>query len=201
MDAFIKIYLPIFFVAFIMLVFVMPSVRVYKQTGINPFRFATRHDAAHDYLGNSMKGFIAILFLTILCYSFSPVVYQFAGPLSYLEFSALKITGLVLGHVSLAGIMLAQLQMKQSWRIGIDFENRTRLVTSGLFSVSRNPIYFFMLIGLIGIFLIIPGAITFGVLFAAYLMLHITIRMEESFLRKQHGDDYISYKQKVRRLI
>lgn len=58
MDAFLKIYLPLFLVAFIAWVFVVPSLKVYKQTGINPFRFATKHNPTHDYVGSSMKVFI-----------------------------------------------------------------------------------------------------------------------------------------------
>lgn len=43
---FLKIYLPVFLVVFIVLVFVVPSVRVYRQTGINPFRFVTNRQGA-----------------------------------------------------------------------------------------------------------------------------------------------------------
>ena len=42
METFLKYYLPVFVVAFIILVFVLPSIRVYQQTGINPFRFITK---------------------------------------------------------------------------------------------------------------------------------------------------------------
>jgi protein-S-isoprenylcysteine O-methyltransferase Ste14 len=31
--------------------------------------------------------------------------------------------------------------MDNSWRIGIDEENKTGLVTKGIFSISRNPIF------------------------------------------------------------
>lgn len=196
MDAFITIYLPIFFIGFILLVFVVPSVKVYRQTGINPFRFATKHNPAHDYVGGSMKLFILMLLLAVLIYSLFPSGYQFLAPFSYLESEALRFFGLILGHVSLIGIMIAQRQMKQSWRIGIDYENKTGLVTSGLFSVSRNPIYLFLLLALIGVFLLIPNAITFAVLFAAYLLLHVTMRMEEDFLTQQHGQTYVKYKKK-----
>lgn len=91
--------------------------------------------------------------------------------------------------------------MRLSWRIGIDYENKTKLVTLGLFSMSRNPIYLFLLIGLVGMFLILPNAVTFAILFAAFLVLHITMRLEEDFLQKQHGEAYINYQKSVRRLI
>ena len=201
MDAFLKIYLPVFLVTFIAWVFVVPSLKVYKQTRINPFRFATKHNPTHDYVGNSMKVFILLLLITIGVYSISDTAYQYFAPFRYLEIFPLKIAGLIFVHISLIGIKVAQLQMRLSWRIGIDYENRTKLVTSGLFSMSRNPIYVFLLIGLVGMFLILPNAITFAILFASFLVLHITMRLEEDFLQKQHGEAYINYQKSVRRLI
>lgn len=201
MDAFLKPYLLIFFVAFIVLVFVVPSVRVYRKTGINPFRFATSHNPLHDYVGNSMKVFILLLLMTITSYATLPSVYGYLGLLEYLDIQALKVTGLVLGHLSMMGIMIAQRQMRLSWRIGIDYENKTQLVTGGLFSISRNPIYLFLLLGLVGMFLLLPNAITLAVLFAAYLVLQITMRLEEEFLARQHGQAYINYRNRVKRLI
>lgn len=201
MDAFLKVYLPIFFIAFLMLVFVVPSVRVYKQTGINPFRFITKHNTAHDFVGATMKVFIGILLLVIIIHTFFPHFYYLLAPFEYLEISGLKITGLIIGHLSLLAIMLAQIQMRQSWRIGIDYENKTSLITNGFFRLTRNPIYLFLLVCLTGLFLIIPNGITFAVLFAAYLILQVTMRLEEEFLHKQHGEEYLAYKRKVRRLL
>lgn len=201
MDAFLKIYLPIFLVGFILLVFVVPSIRVYRQTGINPFRFATKHDEAHDYIGASMKVFILFLLVAVVLFSFSDAAYQYLAPFSYMKAKSLKITGLVLGHLSLLCIIIAQYNMRQSWRIGIDYQNRTALITNGFFRISRNPIYLSLLAGLVGMFLLLPNAITFAVLFAAYIVLHITMRLEEDFLQKQHGETYLDYKKKVRRLI
>lgn len=201
MEKFLQIYLPIFLSAFIILVFVLPSVRVYRQTGVNPFRFKTRHDSVHDYIGGSMKVFIILLLMVVMVFALSPAGYRYLAPFSYMENKGLQAAGLIAGHLALIGIMIAQFQMKQSWRIGIDYEHKTQLVVSGLFSVSRNPIFLFLLIALAGLFFVIPNAVTFAVLFAAYIVLQATMRMEETFLESQHGETYMTYKQKVARLI
>lgn len=201
MDTFLRIYMPLFLIGFILLVFVVPSIRVYRQTGINPFRFATNNDSAHDYVGGSMKVFIILLLVTVLVFAYSDSAYDMLIPFRYMEHLWLKITGIILGHLSIAGILIAQVQMKQSWRIGIDYENKTQLVTWGLFSKSRNPIFLFLIISLIGLFMILPNVVTFSVLFSAYIVLQITMRLEEEFLQKQHGEVYLSYKKKVRRII
>lgn len=36
MNDFLKYYLPVFLIAYLLVTFVLPSIRVYKQTGINP---------------------------------------------------------------------------------------------------------------------------------------------------------------------
>lgn len=201
MEAFLKIYLPVFITGYVLLAFVAPSVKVYRQTGINPFRFATKHNAVHDYVGGAVKVFIGVLLAVVAVYSFAPSAYAVLAPFGYLNHTSLKITGLALGHLSLGLILVAQRHMRQSWRIGIDYENRTALVTTGLFRFSRNPVYAALLAGLTGLFLLLPNAATFAVLFAAYLLLHITMRLEEDFLFKQHGDAYAVYKSKVPRLL
>ena len=88
--------------------------------------------------------------------------------------------------------------MKNSWRIGIDTETKTELITAGLFQLSRNPIFFGSLIGL---FLTTPNALTGLFLILGYVLIQIQIRLEEEFLTDQHGQKYTEYKQKVRRLI
>lgn len=201
MEALLKYYLPVFVIGFILLVFVLPSIRVYKQTRINPFRFKTNIHKTHDFVGATMKVFILLIIAVVVIHSFFINSYALLAPFNYLETKALKITGLVISHLSLAGIMVAQWQMKQSWRIGIDYQNKTLLVKEGLFSFSRNPIYLFLLFALAGLFLILPNAITFAVLFAAFLVLHIAIRLEEEFLSRQHGEIYEAYVSKVRRLL
>lgn len=148
-----------------------------------------------------MKIFILLICIVVLIYSAFPDVYKYLSQFIYLESLTLKIIGLVIGHISIICIMIAQFHMRLSWRIGIDFENKTQLVTIGFFKVSRNPIYLFLLISLVGLFLIIPNAVTFAVLFAAYLILQVTMRLEEEFLEMQHGEAYLEYKRKVRRLL
>ena len=201
MEFSLRIYLPVFIIGFILLVFVLPSLKVYWQTGINPFRFKVNHHPAHDYIGAAMKWFIAVLLVTVFIYALFPEGYIYLVPLHYLENNFIKWTGLIAGHLSLIGIMIAQHQMKLSWRIGIDYENKTKLVTTGLFAWSRNPIFLFLLIALLGLFMVLPNAITFAVLISAYLVIQVQIRIEEEFLERQHGQPYTQYKSNTRRLL
>jgi protein-S-isoprenylcysteine O-methyltransferase Ste14 len=200
MDNFLKIYLPVFFLMYLTAAFILPSYRTWKQTGINPVTFG-REDTAHNYIGFVMKLLILLLFAVIMVYSFSSTVYQYLLPAYYLQIDAVSITGFVLIHASLLWIMVAQYQMSNSWRIGIDEINKTELVTKGVFGISRNPIFLGMMVTVWGLFLILPNALSFFIAMATYFIIHIQIRLEEEFLKRQHGNHYIGYCKKVRRLL
>jgi protein-S-isoprenylcysteine O-methyltransferase Ste14 len=91
--------------------------------------------------------------------------------------------------------------MGSSWRIGLDNEKKKELVQTGLFSISRNPIFAGMTTTLFGLFLVLPNAVTLLVLICGYLLIQIQIRLEEEFLLKQHGEKYLEYFRRVKRLI
>lgn len=200
MESFLKYYLPLFLVAYLIITFVLPSIRVYRQTGINPVTFG-KNDNAHDYIGSIMKVLTGLLIVAVLFFSFSAKAYQYLVPINYLQVTWVKYTGLILIHASFIWIVIAQYHMKQSWRIGVDEKNKTELITTGFFSLSRNPIFLGMILSTVGIFLIIPNTITFFTMAATYIIIQIQIRLEEEHLVKQHGTIYTEYKQRVRRLI
>lgn len=77
-----------------------------------------------------------------------------------------------------------------------------RLVTSGLFSIGRNPVYFGMALTLLGIAILLGSAITFvfPVLFVILTDIFM-IPTEEKNLGKVFGKEYADYKRKVGRWI
>ena len=86
-------------------------------------------------------------------------------------------------------VAAAQQNMGGSWRIGIEDE-KTELVTTGLFRLSRNPIYTGMLTTLAGIFIVSP-AIPLGVIvLLATTVIEIQTRREEVHLLATHGADF-----------
>ncbi|CAN5178924.1 isoprenylcysteine carboxylmethyltransferase family protein [soil metagenome] len=197
---FLKIYLPLYLVAYVGLAFVLPSYRIYKQTGINPVTFGSE-DNAHNYIGLQMKVFTALLAIAIGLFSFSEVAYQYLMPIPYLVLSSVFWSGFILIHLSLVWIIIAQFNLGRSWRIGIDEANPTELKQEGLYRLSRNPIFFGMIFSLLGLFLALPNLLTAICFVSAWLLIQIQVRLEEEFLLRQHGAAYLAYKTKVRRWI
>lgn len=200
METRIKIFTTLFFVLYMLAAFVWPTYRTWKQTGINPLTFGNA-DNAHDLVGKWFKITIGLIPLNILCLWLGENVYRYTLTAWYLDNDSLKLLGIVLCVTSWIWTVIAQFQMGNSWRIGIDETNKSAFVTKGLFGLSRNPIFFGMLLTLMGFFLILPNALSLLALVCGYLLMQVQIRLEEEFLAKQYGEEYKTYQEKVRRWI
>lgn len=200
MTDFLRIFLPIYFTIYFGLAFVLKSVVVAKRIGKNPL-VLPKDDSAYGLIGLYFKLTLIALFAYVIAYALFPACHDQFLPITRLDHSFINYIGLTLLFISLLWIIIAQGHMKNSWRIGIDKDTKTDLVTSGLFSVSRNPIFFGMILSLIGLFLTTPNALTILFLVLGYVLIQIQIRLEEEYLTKQHGQLYLNYQQKVRRLI
>ena len=105
--------------------------------------------------------------------------------------AAVTVVGWV---VMIAGTLISvvsQIQMGASWRIGID-EQRTSLVTNGMFSLVRNPVFSGMLLTMAGLVLVTPSPWTVMGYITTLALLCIQVRLEESHLIQTHTDRYIS---------
>lgn len=77
-----------------------------------------------------------------------------------------------------------------------------KLITHGAFSIVRNPLYFFSLIGMTGIAFISAHIVVMIVLPVAFVvMYHFLIRREEAFLLEAFGKEYEAYMRSTPRLI
>ena len=89
----------------------------------------------------------------------------------------------------------------RSFRVGVDADNPDKLITDGVFALSRNPIYVAFALVLIGQFLILPNWITLIYLVAAVWVFHRQVLREEDYLRGHYGQAYLDYCNRVRRYL
>src|SRR5690606_5528380 len=200
MIDFLRIVLPIYFIIYFGVAFVFKSVVVAKRIGKNPL-VLPKDNSAYGLIGLYFKLTLIAMFIYVLAYAFFPTWHDNFLPIVQFNNQTVKYIGLTLLFISLVWTVIAQGHMKNSWRIGIDTDTKTELVTSGLFSVSRNPIFFGMILSLVGLFFTTPNTLSLIFLILGYVLIQIQIRLEEEFLTKEHGQAYIGYNQKVRRLI
>ena len=184
----------IFFLLFFAIALVLPTVRVWRQTGINPVVLPQSDDVA-GFVGTWFKLLILTLGLYLTLGALGLVAPVGKMPLPI--YATTMGWGLLV--ISICWVVIAQFQMGKSWRVGIDTHVKTELVIHGLFRFSRNPIFLGMTVQLLGLFLVQPDAITLAILLAAYILISVQIRGEEGHLRELHPDAYPAYCGKVRR--
>ncbi len=188
----------VFALLYALLAFGWRSWRVYRQSGQRVWVLPS-NDTAQGYVGRAFKVVMLALLVVVVWQAMDPAGFPSLGTMAGSASATLPGVGWVLLIVSLAGVLLAQAHMGLSWRIGIDDAQGTALVTSGLFAHSRNPVFLFMRLGLLGFWLALPHAATLGVLIAGELLMQVQVRLEEQYLLKRHGADYASYAARVRR--
>jgi protein-S-isoprenylcysteine O-methyltransferase Ste14 len=169
----------------------------FRRTGSTGFRGVRT--------GGPVERLAGIGFVVALAVAVSAPILQEAkvvGPLRMFNEVCIQTVGIVLATAGIAATVYAQLEMGDSWRIGVDTTETTTLVHTGLFGRIRNPIYDAMFLFGIGIVLVTPNVVAFVglVLLVATIELQVR-RVEEPYLLRTHGDAYRAYAASVGRFI
>jgi len=201
MEKIIQFLLPLYFTIYFLFAFIIRSIQVYQRTGKNPM-VLPKDDSAYGLIGFYFKGTLIGLLLYVFMFAWLPSLKAYFLPILLPLPEVWQWLGLLLLLVALIWTIVAQGNMKDSWRIGIDSEMKTALITGGLFSFCRNPIFLGMLLVLAGLFFLTPNAATLIFWIVGYILIQLQIRLEEEYLSRQHGEQYDEFCKKVpRRLL
>jgi protein-S-isoprenylcysteine O-methyltransferase Ste14 len=111
----------------------------------------------------------------------------------------IQVAGVVIITMSLIFMLLTLLHFRNSLRFGLDENNRGKLITGGIFAISRNPFFTSLLLWFFGIALILPSPFFIGFALLAAVGIHFFILKEEKFMQRFYGVEYLEYRRKVRR--
>ena len=107
------------------------------------------------------------------------------------------------GAVILGGLALLAGGVYQFRRAGTNVPTHkpaTSVVTTGLYALTRNPLYMALTLIYTGIALAIDNIIMLGLLAPLFVVMHFgVISREEAYLEAKFGDEYRDYKERVRR--
>jgi protein-S-isoprenylcysteine O-methyltransferase Ste14 len=169
-----------------------------RRTGSTGFKGISGRPGSAEWFAG--VGFVAALAAAVV----APVL-QLTGvvsPVGVLHEPWIQTTGSVIAVISIAATVYAQVDMGDSWRIGVDPNETTTLVRSGVFGRVRNPIFTAMMTFGFGIALVTPNLVAL----AGFLLLVATIELqvrivEEQYLLTVHGDTYREYLAAVGRFV
>ncbi|BBX72871.1 isoprenylcysteine carboxylmethyltransferase family protein [Mycobacterium shinjukuense] len=183
---------------FIVLGFGWRSWLQYHRTGSSGFRRVSARIGSPEWFG-------AVGFVVALLVAASAPILQWAHvvePLAIMRATWIQVAGIMVASVGIAATVYAQLALGDSWRIGVDEQETTTLVTTGPFGWVRNPIYTAMFTFALGIALVTPNLVAWAgfVVLIAAIEVHVR-RVEEPYLLRTHGDAYRTYCTTVGRFI
>lgn len=196
----LKPVLLIYVILFYGIAFFWRSYRTWRETGINPYRLS-KQEGIHGFLARLYRLVSVSIVITILIFVFADNLYAYLTPIQWLVNPYVTAVGLSLLLVSFVWILIAQSQMGRSWRIGIDEENETHLVTDGVFRISRNPIFLGIRLNFVGFFLVLPNAVTLAIWLLGDAAIQMQVFLEEEYLQNAHGSAYKQYQATTSRYI
>lgn len=104
-----------------------------------------------------------------------------------------RIIGIVFGILAIIFFALATITMKDSWRVGIP-EEKTSLISTGIYKWSRNPAFVGFDLLYISICLMYFNLPLLLISIFAGTMLHLQILQEEKHMQNMFGKEYEEYK-------
>jgi protein-S-isoprenylcysteine O-methyltransferase Ste14 len=182
------------FITWAVLAFGWRTVAQYRRTGDTGLRL-------HAEM-NTAQWWAKIGFAVASAIGLAAPIAAVAGlaNIAVLDNRSLHAVGVGVTIVGIALTLIAQFAMAESWRIGVDPNERTKLVTHGAFGVVRNPIFTAMIVTTVGIAMTIPNVISIAAVGLLFVALEVQVRLvEEPYLLAVQGDSYRSYAKRVGR--
>lgn len=115
------------------------------------------------------------------------------------KLTILNWAGIGMGFAGILVFIAAMSTMRDNWRAGIPAQDKTELVTTGIYRFSRNPAFLGFDLVYLGLLLAFFHPVHLIFALFAIVMLHLQILQEENFLAKSFGKEYLEYKEKTGR--
>ena len=167
-----------------------------KRRGIKAIVFGKTHKS--DFL---LVPVMLLLVYTAIASSLSlPFPQVLIKPL--IESALLSWLGIFFNLVGLVAFAFSLIAFGNSFRVGIDKENPDKLVTRGIFSISRNPIYVSFIYFFLGLVMMHFNIALLVLVLCFFIpIVHRQILREEKFMKQYYGKQYAEYCEKVRRYL
>ncbi|GAA0988799.1 isoprenylcysteine carboxylmethyltransferase family protein [Acrocarpospora macrocephala] len=170
----------------------------YRQTGSTGFIGIRERPGSIGWWGGVL--FILAIAATVLAPLLAAI--GILTPATTLTHPVLGVLGLALALIGLIATFLAQNTMGTSWRIGVDTDERTSLVTGGIFAWVRNPIFTAMTTALLGLPFLVPTWLSLTALVALVAAIEIQVRtVEEPYLARVHDSAFTDYTARTGRFL
>lgn len=163
-----------------------------------------RQGIATDQLGKGKVGFAKFIEVTLKTATYLLPVIEVMSIIFYDSSvnNAFRIIGIIILAFGVVAFTVSVLQMKDNWRAGVQREEKTELVTTGIYSISRNPAFLGFDLMYIGIMVTFFNWYLCIATCIVIILFHLQIvNVEEEFLLEAFGDEYLEYRKRVCRYL
>ena len=168
--------------------------------------FVLKNIILHKKIGKAIRGKNIEATISIAFFAFFigvAVVMSFFnqpfGKIKLLNNLFAMIFGLGLLFLNLVVSAASLINLKDSWRVGVLENQKTELVTTGIYRFTLNPYFVSYFLMFAAYTVLLQNLILFGLSILGYLFVHKMIMKEEKYLYSVHGDAYMEYQTKVPR--
>ncbi|MBS3091032.1 isoprenylcysteine carboxylmethyltransferase family protein [Candidatus Pacearchaeota archaeon] len=138
----------------------------------------------------------------ILIFVLLQLVLHFLYPIGQIISYPLTLFGILFIIIGIIPNLVGYFVLKKEKTSVKIYEIPNKLITSGFFGISRNPIYLGMTLILFGVAILLGSVVTFIFPIIFIILTDIfVVRKEEEVLRKRFGIAYVEYCKKVRRWV
>lgn len=161
--------------------------------------FMGRPGSTHWYGHATFRVFRVLIWGVCVWRAFSPAADRYLGVFTFWQDPWIEVTAAIMLICGFALALLGHRQLGRDWRSGIDPDGPSQLVTAGLYSLSRNPMYLGVLMAQAGFFLALPSWFTLLCLLVGSVAIVSQVRLEEMHLRNRFPVDFPGYAMQVAR--
>ncbi len=162
-----------------------------------------RRKTGNRIRGNNREAITAVVYFAFFisaAMTFSLLDRPF-GEIQFIKSFTAMITGLALLLMNLVISGVSLVSLKDSWRVGVIEDQKTELITSGIYRFTRNPYFASYILMFAAYTVILQNLMLLGLSVLGFFFVHTMILKEEKYLYTVHGDAYLQYKKKVPRYL
>ncbi len=186
----LPLFMMVLFLAFVVLARVGMQFALVGDSGIRSGgKLKTTREISISYL---MFGTVVVQLVLSWLYAVTLI-----GPHVELG-SASTWIGVMLCISGILFVSYCQFAMGKSWRMGVDPDEKTELITSGIYSKIRNPIYTACMVYGLGLLVLAPNFLMLMAGLVGFYAVKAYVRyIEEPYLIGLHGEKYMRYMERT----
>ena len=152
----------------------------------------------HNFEANiSIAFFVLFIGIALIISCFNQTV----GAVRLFGSTAAMTIGLVLLSLNIVVSGVSLISLKDSWRVGVIEEQKTELISTGIYRYTRNPYFLSYLLMFASYTVLLQNLVLLFLSIIGFFLIHKMILKEEEYLYSVHGDSFIRYKESTPRYL